>query len=263
MKILLLIFLALISTAVQSTEHKGPSFEKKGQDLYFRGKIDRDSSASVINAISKGVRRLFITSGGGDAAAALSIAETIASNKVEVIVKDYCFSSCANYIFLSGARKSLSANSILGFHGGFHKTFSPSELSNLSSEIVKLIDEDSRFFDKLQINRRLFQLSHELTKPKETKEIYIVKDNERENRFQDLNEALVYFEREKLKRPSLEVSFSLLGISEDVVYFPNLENLKTLGVRNISKYYYPKNKYDAEELKRKMSVDIIFDKPFK
>lgn len=251
-----------MSTTVQCTEHKRLSFEKKGQDYYFKGKIDRDSSASILNSLSKGVKRFFITSGGGDAAAALRIAKIIVANEVEVIVKDYCFSSCANYIFLSGARKSLSANSVLGFHGGFYKNSSSSELRNLPTEVVKLLGEDSRFFDKLQINRKLFELSHELTKPKETKEIYIVKDAERENHFQDINEALAYFEREKLNRPSLEISFSLLGISEDIVYFPNLETLKNLGVKNINKYYYPKTKYEAEELKRKMSVDIIFDKAF-
>lgn len=80
--------------------------------------------------------RLVVRSTGGDADAAIALAEKLQRIDSEVIVVDYCMSSCANYFFAALRRRNVVHGAMILFHGGYSAEERP--------EIVKAIDEASR-----------------------------------------------------------------------------------------------------------------------
>lgn len=69
-------------------------------------------------ALSDQVQVVIITSEGGVTESALAIAELIQSRGLNVVVRGYCLSSCANYIFIAGKSKDVEKDSLVGWHGG-------------------------------------------------------------------------------------------------------------------------------------------------
>lgn len=94
------------------------SLIKNGPLLRFDGEINQESAALINHYLQTGTSVLFVNSQGGNAKAGLQIAQEMIKHPVTVIVDQYCFSSCANYLFLSAQKKSLSPGAVLGFHGG-------------------------------------------------------------------------------------------------------------------------------------------------
>lgn len=56
---------------------------------------------------------------GGDAGAAIELAEKLQQHNVTVTFVDYCFSSCANYLFGGISQRRLVDYPVVLFHGGF------------------------------------------------------------------------------------------------------------------------------------------------
>lgn len=63
--------------------------------------------------------RLVVRSTGGDADAAIDLAEKLQRFDVEVTVVDYCMSSCANYFFAGLRRRNVVPGAMILFHGGY------------------------------------------------------------------------------------------------------------------------------------------------
>jgi hypothetical protein len=64
------------------------------------------------------IELVILDSEGGQTSEALAIAEKIERYKLDILVDGVCFSSCANYLFVSGRKKSSTIGSLVGFHGG-------------------------------------------------------------------------------------------------------------------------------------------------
>lgn len=90
-----------------------------GSELHFAGPIDRRSADEIISAINSdsSLRTLMITSAGGQMPDALRIAEAVHDHQLDVAVRGYCISACAQYILPAGRYKRIEENSIVGFHG--------------------------------------------------------------------------------------------------------------------------------------------------
>ena len=87
------------------------------ETLVFQGRITEASRDAFSDLIDDATRTVIVTSRGGDADAALDIANAIRDRDLDVVVRGHCISSCANYLFLAGRRKIVEADSFLGFHG--------------------------------------------------------------------------------------------------------------------------------------------------
>ena len=89
-----------------------------GDAVIFEGRIDATSTAAVLRLLQTSpITRLIITSGGGDVAAALDMADAIRAHQLDIEVPRACLSSCANYIFPAGRRKTLGRPDAVGWHG--------------------------------------------------------------------------------------------------------------------------------------------------
>ena len=91
-----------------------------GSTVVFNGIID-DSSYNLfrrtVAASDAVIKTVQIRSYGGEASLSIEMAEWIYSQGIDVVVEDYCFSACANYIFTAGRNKVIKDGSIIGWHG--------------------------------------------------------------------------------------------------------------------------------------------------
>ncbi|MFT4653376.1 MAG: hypothetical protein ACJA0G_001570 [Kangiellaceae bacterium] len=105
-------------------------------EIFYSGTIDREKVEKVIALYQPG-DRLLIRSLGGDLHAGMMLGNFINIHKMSVEVVDYCVSSCANYVFLSGNEKILNANSLVVFHGGPKQANFRSLMQQAYAESVK------------------------------------------------------------------------------------------------------------------------------
>jgi hypothetical protein len=78
---------------------------------------DRSARELIAGLESPGVRRLVITSRGGDENAALDIADVVDRRQLQVQVRQVCASACANSILVAGHSRVLESDSFIGLHG--------------------------------------------------------------------------------------------------------------------------------------------------
>ena len=96
----------------------GTSLTVSGESLLIQGSISDATATQFKQAVERGgITRVLIASGGGLVEPAISIATEIHKRRLDVEVVGNCFSSCANYIFPAGAKKSISGLGIVAWHG--------------------------------------------------------------------------------------------------------------------------------------------------
>lgn len=111
-------------SAMEAAESRD-NFTAKGSGACINGEIDDDLHEKFFAWLgqlpSETKPVVVIRSGGGEAFAAIDIAEALQQREAAVYVYDVCASSCANYIY-SGVRNRHSiGTTILLFHGGLAK----------------------------------------------------------------------------------------------------------------------------------------------
>jgi hypothetical protein len=60
---------------------------------------------------------LEVDSGGGDVAAGMAIARTVAAQGLAVTVRGHCMSSCANYLFTAARTRHIAPGAVVAWHG--------------------------------------------------------------------------------------------------------------------------------------------------
>jgi hypothetical protein len=132
---------------------------------------------------------ILIESNGGGAAAAMRLANWMLDHEMDVRVDTYCYSSCANYIFLAGRNKLLAPHASLMWHGGVMQPIDRPELEHLLDDMLgalepdareavlaerprallleqleasrlELIARETRFFDRIGVDERITLLGH-------------------------------------------------------------------------------------------------------
>ena len=121
-------------TATSVSENDGlrslPSAEVSiiGSTVVFNGIIDEPNYTlfrRTVAASDAVIKTVQIGSYGGEASLGIDMGKWIYSQGIDVVVEDYCFSACANYIFTAGRNKVIKDDSIICWHG-----------SSLTSEYV-------------------------------------------------------------------------------------------------------------------------------
>lgn len=88
---------------------------------YYSGTISAELNQRFFEAVQgKAVKRLIITSGGGDVEAGIALGSWVSDHRLNIEVPEYCLSSCANYVFPAGHHKSIGAGAIVAWHGNYH-----------------------------------------------------------------------------------------------------------------------------------------------
>lgn len=90
-------------------------------ELNYVGYLDEQANQrlfSLYEGLKDKPATLAIRSRGGDVVHGMALGEWVHAHKLDVRVMEFCLSSCANYVFTAGARKIVSSNAMIGFHGG-------------------------------------------------------------------------------------------------------------------------------------------------
>lgn len=108
--------LALPATAASSTQ----VFIDNGE-LNYVGSLTAEANQRAFALFSKAQPRpaiLSIRSKGGVTGAGIELGRWVHAQGLTVKVMEYCFSSCANYVFPAAPRKVVSNFAVIGYHGG-------------------------------------------------------------------------------------------------------------------------------------------------
>ena len=88
---------------------------------YYVGPISAELNQRFFETVQgKVVKRLVITSGGGEVAAGIALGLWVFDHKLNIEIPEYCLSSCANYVFPAGNDKSIGAGGIVAWHGNYN-----------------------------------------------------------------------------------------------------------------------------------------------
>lgn len=128
----------LAETAYDGT--KEAEISKKGSEIYYDGNIEFPSVNKFKALYDPSIKTVVIKSRGGDVAAGMDFGLFIHKHKLNVHVKDYCFSSCANYVFPAGETKYLDKDSQVGWHGSTFQTAESFELPDFAKKANATIE---------------------------------------------------------------------------------------------------------------------------
>jgi hypothetical protein len=171
---------SLFSTA-QGTESTQVFMDD--DQLNYIGDISTDANEKIFKLFSAQTKKpavLNIRSKGGDTMAGMELGRWMHSQGLAIKVLEYCFSSCANYVFPAAHRKIVSNFAIIGYHGGLsskhfgidakqevlfatipaeqreavRKKFQEEVISSLASQIKS----EERFFADMGVQRRITTL---------------------------------------------------------------------------------------------------------
>jgi hypothetical protein len=167
---LIVIFLALSS-------HSGEWQRVNQSTIAFEGKIESNEYSKFTAIMDKNVRTLMVNSSGGETSAAMKIGFDLRKFQIEIKVKNWCLSSCANYLFLGATRRYIDSG-IVGYHGNVQACFggdkwaetkqqliqkglSEKEIESFYANTKQQIKEEERFLKLVGVSQELFNITCE------------------------------------------------------------------------------------------------------
>lgn len=131
--------------------------------LFINGKFKKGDN-SAVDLLDESIKKVIISSKGGDVEVALSLANKMLDlNVEEVEVDGVCYSSCANYIFMAAKNKRVTEESFLGFHGSA-LTMRGWFAKSPAFKKIKLAEH--AFFKRVKLGLDLYRKSEKVTKKK-------------------------------------------------------------------------------------------------
>ncbi|VXB36788.1 hypothetical protein [Massilia sp. 9I] len=258
----LLLALALPAAADEVLRHS-----RDGASLRIDGPINAQSADIITRFIESGGKTIIIDSTGGDADAGMRIGESLAAADVEVVVDRYCFSSCANYVFVPARHKALNAGAVLGFHGGAPDTrqvrmegMAP-ETRALFETMARLYLRQEALFGPLGVDTALFGGAGKLSGRTASKSGYRLDCGGVQRAY--VSEQAAKRALAACMRAGKKYSFGTTSGLETTVYFPSRETLERHGVRGVGAYPYPANRAALRKLAAGMGfkIDLVADIP--
>lgn len=143
---------------------------------YYSGSISASLNQRFFEAIQgKAVKRLIITSDGGEVEAGIALGLWVSDNNLNIEVPEYCLSSCANYVFPAGHHKVIGEGAVVAWHGNYNHLKqtglwtdeiavrmerygedAATARAHVREEVDRLADLERDFFARIRVNEYLF-----------------------------------------------------------------------------------------------------------
>lgn len=98
----------------------GTIYINESNQLHFNAHINRDTFNRLV-AVYDGAKKkpdtIVVTSEGGEASASIDAGFWMAEKALHLIVQEYCFSGCANYLLPAARSITMDKNVVLYWHG--------------------------------------------------------------------------------------------------------------------------------------------------
>jgi len=142
---------------------------------YYRGSISAEQNQRLLEVVQgKVVKRLVITSSGGEVEAGITLGLWVFNHRLNVEIREYCLSSCANYVFPAGHHKFIDAGAVVAWHGNYthlkqtglwqddiasrmerHNEDAATAKIQLREDVERLVGLESDFFARIGVNEYL------------------------------------------------------------------------------------------------------------
>ncbi|MEH6435261.1 hypothetical protein [Massilia sp. DD77] len=159
-----LVFMALAFEISLVHAEKATQVYFDNGELNYVGEISQEANKEVFDlfaSLDNKPTRLSIRSPGGPTDPGIALGTWVHKHGLTVKVLEFCFSSCANYVFTAAPKKIVSNFAVIGFHGG------------LSSKSFKLDAEQEAIFAAMPKEEQMAarkQLDDEIKKMVASKE---------------------------------------------------------------------------------------------
>jgi hypothetical protein len=182
---LALLCLAMARISYAGSESSAQTFIDNGE-LNYVGNLSQDANRRVFALYDSALNKpavLSIRSNGGVTDAGIELGNWVHARQLTVKVMEYCFSSCANYVFTAAPHKVVSNFAVVGYHGGLSSpTFNlddnmeamlaamPADERRearqkledaIRSALAKDREAETAFFAKIGVEQRITTLGHE------------------------------------------------------------------------------------------------------
>ncbi len=167
-KVLLIGAVCFILNGCESEIDKSGTWEEVDeQTLRFVGTIDEHTHERFLETITPEITTLQVRTDGGEVEPGLAVGQEIHNRELDIIVDGMCSSSCANYWFPAGNKKTVPLGSWVGFHGN------PRASSYYSSEdadidvkemIDKFTEREAAFYDLIGVRTDILYFSSEVAR---------------------------------------------------------------------------------------------------
>jgi hypothetical protein len=254
---------AFAFTILTSIVANAEDYEIKRLDaatVSYQGGIVKGSFQALLAHLTPETTTLRVRSQGGDGEEAMLIGNQIIDQNLSLIVDAYCLSACANYVFLAAPKKSLLADSVLGFHGAVSLKNSEDlraqfELGNLNKDDYtgkeglkrlqilewELLKKVGLSLDTLStINARLHK-KMPIDPSAKQKATLIIDGKKYTFTWDDQGLNLMEKRLQKSLKKNSEFTFTIDNPYADAMYFPSHKFLQEIGVKGIFDYPYPEN----------------------
>lgn len=95
-----------------------PEITVDNENVRYAGQLTPEG-LSRLKALTdqKKIKSLTIKSGGGEISIGIDFGDWVFDHQLDVIVEQGCFSSCANYVFPAGRKKTILPGAVVAWHG--------------------------------------------------------------------------------------------------------------------------------------------------
>ncbi|MBC3933163.1 hypothetical protein [Undibacterium curvum] len=255
---------ALLSGAAAAANAE-PEFELRREQntVTFKGEIGPESAQALIAQLDSGATLIVISSEGGSVKDALDVANAMRRHQVALQVQDYCFSSCANYLFVAAAEKKLMLGAVLGFHGGASGVAENQQQSKrkkkdqFETDMETLASDEKSFYRSTGFDPALIHLSAVLTISTTPLTFELQLDEDKQVYTFSSEDELTSFL--KKRRKTFKNFHFKVGRPSPKVYFPNQHMLIKYGVKGITAYPYPADQAALDVLGKTLGLELIGD----
>lgn len=132
--------------------------------LGYSGVLTEDGLDALVRAADERVHTLMVRSNGGEVGIGTEFGEWVRAHELDVVVVDYCLSSCANYVFTAGRKKTILPGAVVAWHGNARQRGIGDELEQFDVAEDYLPDIRRRedvFFAKVEVNECICRIGNE------------------------------------------------------------------------------------------------------
>jgi hypothetical protein len=219
----------------QTTDN--PEITIQGETVRYSGELTIEGLSRLKELTSnKKITSLTIKSGGGEISTGIDFGNWVFDNHLDVIVDQGCFSSCANYVFPAGKKKTILPGAVVAWHGDASQKSFQTE-AGARKEIERSYRRKKRQVSAEQEEKDLQSFMAYLAAVKEKQATFYQKIG--------VNEYVTRIGQEK---------YGARGF-----YFLSVEDMSKFGITNVTAPAdYPKT--DVRELKKRIKDPLVYIK---
>jgi hypothetical protein len=153
-----------------TSEKNEVNFAVQNDTLTYVGRLS-EKAVEALNAEfikNEKIKHFILTSEGGHGPSVLKLAKTIKENKISLIVKDYCISSCASIIFISADYKLILKNSFVAFHTTLNGNYDVVKRSKIFPEVnidQSMLAEERGLYEDRRVSNKIIKYSDDILEP--------------------------------------------------------------------------------------------------